>query len=83
MKESYFCDFFFGRKRRKKAREDSIMLCMLLIITSLAISDTIICLTRLPESIYFNMAGNYKNPYMPTVGVLQTMYSMSYTAYFA
>lgn len=35
-----------------------------IVLTSLAISDTIICLTRLPESIYFNMAGNYKNLYM-------------------
>lgn len=34
------------------------------ILTALAISDSIICLTRLPEAVYFNMAGNYKNLYI-------------------
>lgn len=52
-----------------------------IVLTSLAISDTIICLTRLPESIYFNMAGNYKNPYMTygwcvTNHVLYVIYSI-------
>lgn len=35
-----------------------------IVLTSLAISDSIICLTRLPEAVYFNMAGNYKNLYI-------------------
>ena len=35
-----------------------------IVLTSLAISDTIICITRLPEAIYFNMAGNYKALYV-------------------
>nr|XP_022334365.1 sex peptide receptor-like [Crassostrea virginica] len=35
-----------------------------IVLTSLAISDTIICITRLPGAIYFNMAGNYKNLYV-------------------
>lgn len=52
-----------------------------IVLTSLAISDTIICLTRLPESIYFNMAGNYKNLYMTydwcvTNHVLYVIYSI-------
>ncbi|XP_052697098.1 D(2) dopamine receptor A-like [Crassostrea angulata] len=35
-----------------------------IVLTSLAITDSIICLTRLPEAVYFNMAGNYKNLYI-------------------
>ncbi|XP_048737372.1 melanopsin-like [Ostrea edulis] len=35
-----------------------------IVLTSLAISDSLICITRLPEAIYFNMAQNYKNLYM-------------------
>nr|XP_022322849.1 sex peptide receptor-like [Crassostrea virginica] len=35
-----------------------------IVLTSLAISDAIICFTRLPGAIYFNMAGNYKNLYI-------------------
>ncbi|XP_062587798.1 sex peptide receptor-like [Saccostrea cucullata] len=35
-----------------------------IVLTSLAISDSIICFTKLPEAIYFNMAENYKNLYM-------------------
>ena len=38
--------------------------CTTIVLTSLAISDTIICIPRLPEAIYFNMAGNYKNLYV-------------------
>ncbi|XP_048737330.2 sex peptide receptor-like [Ostrea edulis] len=34
------------------------------VLTSLAISDSIICMTRLPEAIYFNMAKNYQNLYV-------------------
>lgn len=52
-----------------------------IVLTSLAISDTVICLTQLPESIYFNMAGNYKNLYMTygwcvTSHVLFVIYSI-------
>ena len=35
-----------------------------IILTSLAVSNSVICITQIPEAIYFNMAGNYKNPYM-------------------
>ncbi|XP_022329655.2 sex peptide receptor-related protein 2-like [Crassostrea virginica] len=35
-----------------------------IILTSLAVSNSAICITQIPEAIYFNMAGNYKNPYM-------------------
>ncbi|XP_056021645.1 olfactory receptor 8-like [Ostrea edulis] len=35
-----------------------------IVLTSLAVSDSLICITRLPEAIYFNMAQNYKNLYM-------------------
>ena len=34
------------------------------VLSALAISDAIICTMRLPEAIYFNMAGNYKE-YVP------------------
>lgn len=52
-----------------------------IVLTSLAISDTVICLTRVPESIHFNMAGNYKNLYMTygwcvTNHVLYVIYSI-------
>lgn len=52
-----------------------------IVLTSLAISDSIICLTRLPDSIYFNMAGNNKNLYMTygwcvTNHVLYVIYSI-------
>lgn len=30
-----------------------------IVLTSLAISDSIICFTRLPKAVYFNMAGNH------------------------
>lgn len=36
-----------------------------IVLTSLAVSDSIICITRLPEAIYFNMAENHKDLYMP------------------
>ncbi|XP_048751221.2 uncharacterized protein LOC125662921 [Ostrea edulis] len=35
-----------------------------IVLTSLAISDSLICIAKLPEAIYFNMAQNYKNLYM-------------------
>ena len=35
-----------------------------IILTSLAVSNSAICITQIPEVIYFNMAGNYKNSYM-------------------
>ncbi|XP_061186856.1 sex peptide receptor-like [Saccostrea echinata] len=35
-----------------------------IVLTSLAISDSVICFTELPEAIYFNIAENYKNLYV-------------------
>ena len=35
-----------------------------IILTSLAVSNSAICITQIPEVIYFNMARNYKNSYM-------------------
>ena len=36
----------------------------IIILTSLAVSNSVICITQIPEAIYFNMAGNYRNHYM-------------------
>ena len=35
-----------------------------IILTSLAVSNSVICFSQLPDAIYFNMAGNSNNPYM-------------------
>ena len=35
-----------------------------IILTSLAVSNSVICITQIPGAIYFNMAGNYRNPYI-------------------